>query len=84
MVDACRWAGLPAPSSVEIELGSPARGVPPLRRFHPYRRAAGRVTRPTVHVRLDFGRDVAGPVLIGAGRYLGYGLCRPLREDSDA
>ena len=31
-----------------------------------------------VHVLLEFGGEVQGPVLLGAGRYRGYGLCKPL------
>jgi CRISPR-associated protein Csb2 len=34
--------------------------------------------RPQVHVWLRFDRPVTGPVLLGAGRYRGYGLCKPL------
>lgn len=36
--------------------------------------------RPQLHVWLRFARPVIGPVLLGAGRFLGYGLCKPLRE----
>ena len=36
--------------------------------------------RPQVHVWLRFAEPVVGPVLLGAGRYLGYGLCKPLKE----
>jgi len=36
--------------------------------------------RPQVHVFLQFAEPMIGPVLLGAGRYLGYGLCKPLRE----
>ena len=82
IVKACEYAGLPRPQ-VEIELDAPLLGVPPLRSFPAYRRAEGRVTRPSVHVRLTFEEAVAGPVLIGAGRYLGYGLCRPVQEQGD-
>jgi CRISPR-associated protein Csb2 len=35
--------------------------------------------RPQVHVWIRFSRPVVGPVLLGAGRYLGYGLCKPLQ-----
>lgn len=86
VLQACRYAGLPEPVTVELELGSPLRGVAPLRSYAPYRRAGGSLARATVHVRLGFERPVPGPVLIGAGRYLGYGLCRPVRpeEDDDA
>jgi len=34
--------------------------------------------RPQIHVWLRFGRPVVGPLLIGAGRYFGYGLFKPL------
>ena len=34
-------------------------------------------SRPQVHVWLTFAEPVVGPVLLGAGRYLGYGLCKP-------
>jgi len=34
--------------------------------------------RPQVHVWLRFAQPVVGPVLLGAGRYRGYGLCKPL------
>lgn len=81
---ACGYAGLPDPIAVEIDLGSPLRGVAPLRQYAPYRRDGAGVTRASVHVRLEFGSPVRGPVLIGAGRYLGYGLCRPMHdEESD-
>lgn len=32
------------------------------------------------HAVLLFEREVRGPVLIGAGRFRGYGLCRPLSQ----
>jgi CRISPR-associated protein Csb2 len=36
--------------------------------------------RPQVHVRLRFPHPVIGPVILGAGRYLGYGLCKPWEQ----
>jgi CRISPR-associated protein Csb2 len=33
-----------------------------------------------VHAYLEFDEPVVGPILLGAGRYRGYGLCRPLQE----
>ncbi|MCA9054409.1 MAG: type I-U CRISPR-associated protein Cas5/Cas6 [Planctomycetaceae bacterium] len=38
---------------------------------------SSRPAKPQVHVRLHFDEPVAGPVLIGAGRFAGYGLCLP-------
>lgn len=36
-----------------------------------------RPAKPQVHVWLRFDRRVAGPVILGAGRFAGYGLCLP-------
>ena len=34
--------------------------------------------RPQLHVLLRFAEPVVGPILLCAGRFLGYGLCKPL------
>jgi CRISPR-associated protein Csb2 len=39
--------------------------------------------RPQLHVHLRFAEPVVGPVLLCAGRFLGYGFCKPLWEGSD-
>lgn len=36
-----------------------------------------RPAKPQVHVWLRFDRRVTGPVLLGGGRFQGYGLCKP-------
>ncbi len=38
---------------------------------------SGKPSRPQIHVHLTFHERIRGPVLIGAGRFLGYGLCKP-------
>ncbi len=80
---ACTLAGLPTPVSVELEFGSPLRGVPPLGSFPVYRPPDTDIVRACVHARIEFDDKVAGPFLIGAGRYYGYGLFWPI-SDSDA
>ena len=40
-----------------------------------------RAPRVQVHVWLRFAEPVIGPVLLGAGRFLGYGLCKPCKEN---
>jgi CRISPR-associated protein Csb2 len=35
--------------------------------------------RPQLHVFVRFAEPVVGPILLGAGRFLGYGLCKPLQ-----
>ena len=45
--------------------------------FRPFAPSKGRPPRPQVHVRLRFDVPISGPILLGAGRFLGYGLMRP-------
>lgn len=43
-----------------------------------------RTQRVLVHVRLVFSEAVTGPLLIGAGRYQGLGLCLPVDVDGNS
>lgn len=78
----CSRTDLPSPSQVVVGPDSIVPGVPPWRSFAASRRAHPRVRRPLVHVVVDFDDLVRGPVLLGAGRYRGLGLCRPVRVSS--
>lgn len=73
----CRRAGLPEPTEVMVTSASPHAGVPPAHAFPPLGRKDGSI-RQHVHAILVFGEPVCGPILIGAGRYRGYGLFRRL------
>lgn len=77
---ACVDCGHPAPTAVRTSYAPLVRGVPHSRAFHVKPRQ-GRPPRPLIHAELTFDVPVSGPVLIGAGRYAGYGFCRPVRED---
>lgn len=44
-----------------------------------YPRKGTESPRPQVHAWLRFDRPVVGPLAIGAGRFMGYGLFKPLR-----
>lgn len=74
----CERIGLPRPVRVEIipSVGMP--GVPKARAFPPFPADGRKPQRVKVHVLLEFGEPVRGPVLIGAGRYYGMGLFRPV------
>jgi CRISPR-associated protein Csb2 len=48
--------------------------------FPSYPRRGESGSRPQVHVWLRFSQPVVGPVLLGSGRYFGYGLCKPLEN----
>lgn len=45
--------------------------------FPAYPPKGTRAPRIQVHVWLRFDQPVIGPILLGAGRHLGYGLCKP-------
>lgn len=75
---ACRRISLSEPEEVRLSRFSSIVGVPPTHHFRPPPKRAGSPQRWHVHATLRFADAVTGPVLLGAGRYLGYGLCRPL------
>ena len=81
--DACQHIGLPRPSEVLLHTVSLVEGAPHAREFpHLVRSHDGGRQRHT-HAVIIFDEPVAGPVLIGAGRFRGYGLCRPMDKPQD-
>ena len=70
--------GLPPPAEIGVSRYSAFFGAEPCEKFVTLRRAGDR-PRLGTHITLAFDRPVEGPVLIGAGRYFGLGLLRPLR-----
>lgn len=79
---ACERIGLPAPREVLVSRTSLHSGVPEAGDFPPLRRKDSSPRRHA-HAVLVFDRPVAGPVLLGAGRYRGYGAFAPLDEVPD-
>lgn len=76
---ACERIGLPQPRAVS--LSAPCfRGSAAADQFR-RRDRRGLPPRVRVHALIDFGTAMRGPVLLGAGRYVGLGLCRPLQEE---
>jgi len=65
--------------AVELTDISPFYGAPSPVEFPRLKRKDG-TPRRQVHAVIHFSRPVIGPLLIGAGRYRGYGLCRPFQE----
>jgi CRISPR-associated protein Csb2 len=78
IAEACERIGLPRPVSVEISLAPFLPGAQPVRAFRPWPNRPGRFMRMRVHADIRFGQAVRGPVLLGAGRYFGLGLCLPV------
>lgn len=73
----CERIGLPRPRQVFVTPVSAHIGAPPAHAFPRLRRKDGSERRHS-HAILVFNELVRGPILIGAGRYRGYGLFRPV------
>jgi len=75
LANSCLLLGLPRPREVRALPVSVFRGAPASRDFPPVR--VGSAPRVHTHAILEFPVEVAGPLLLGAGRYAGMGLLRP-------
>ena len=74
----CRHAGLPAPvafRSVRTPLLPGAVDLAPVEVNRP-----GRPALPYSHAEFRFAEPITGPVVVGAGRQRGFGLCVPVDD----
>ena len=76
--DACQHIGLPRPAEVVLHPVSTVEGVPHAREFPRLVRKRDNGRQSHAHAVIIFDAPVTGPVLVGAGRFRGYGLCRPM------
>lgn len=82
IVQSCERQGLPRPELVDVDKTSWHRGAPRARPgpggmpWLPGKE--GSAPRQQIHVLIQFPCEVQGPLLLGAGRFRGYGLCKPL------
>jgi CRISPR-associated protein Csb2 len=79
VAEACERISLPRPLSVSASSTSPILGVQHARSFPNMVRKRDGGKCAHTHARIIFDQPVRGPILLGAGRYLGYGLCRSIR-----
>ena len=73
--------GLPEPSATQVSLAPFLVGARRATAFPPFRQPDRRrvpVRRQLVHAVITFDRPVRGPMMLGAGRFLGLGLMHPL------
>ena len=78
--DMCGHIGLPRPREVLLHPVSLVEGVPHAREYPQLMRKNGGGRRSHNHAVIVFDEPVRGPVFVGAGRFRGYGLCRPMDE----
>ena len=78
---ACTQVGLPKPVAVEVSLSPFVVGAQQATLFPAFNQRGrdGRpVRRQLIHAVVTFERPVVGPLMLGAGRFLGLGLMRPV------
>jgi CRISPR-associated protein Csb2 len=75
---ACERAGLPRPIDTVAVPVSPFTGVPARHDFPAAVWGKGAARRWHTHAIVTFAAEIPGPVLLGGGRFRGYGFCRPL------
>ncbi len=77
----CSHVGLPEPVQVDLSLAPFIKGARPAAHFPPFRqrgRNGKPVARRLLHAMMTFDRPIQGPLALGAGRFLGLGLMRPI------
>lgn len=84
VADTCVHVGLPKPSVVNVSLNPFIAGAHPIARFPPFVQngPGGEIRRQLVHALVTFESPVAGPIILGAGRFMGLGLMRPVNEET--
>lgn len=81
LAEVARWcvhAGLPEPVAFRADRHPLVQGAVDLTPVEVHR--PGRPRRPYAHVEVVFAEQVGGPVVIGAGRQRGFGLCLPVHD----
>lgn len=84
VVESVRRIGLPEPNEVDVVRSCVLPGTAKPRDYPRFPADRGRTQRVLVHARLEFPEPVSGPVILGAGRYHGLGLCLPVDGDRSA
>ena len=83
VVVSCEHVGLPAPVNMHLSLSPLIRGARHVRDCPPFQRRGrqgGWIRRQLVHADLTFAEPIHGPLILGAGRFAGLGLMRPIPE----
>lgn len=81
---ACRNIGLPEPEEIVADKHAACEGAPSAYpsgnspAWMRWRLPQSLASRQLTHAVFRFAAPVAGPVILGAGRFMGLGLCRPL------
>jgi CRISPR-associated protein Csb2 len=78
LIEACTSAGLPRPLALRLTPVSVFTGAGHAKAMPEFTAGGRGLCRYQVHVAVQFPEPVQGPVLLGRGRFRGYGLLRPV------
>lgn len=78
---ACAMSGYPEPKSVKVDFVPFIAGASHAKDYPPFIHGGRR--RMLLHALVEFDEKVAGPMALGAGRYVGMGLMKPLEGRGD-
>lgn len=78
VLEAFESAGLPCPVSLRVQPVSFFEGAGHVKSMPEFTEGGEKMCRYQVHVVARFETPVQGPVLVGRGRFRGYGLMRPV------
>lgn len=81
--DACQTAHLPAPDRIATSPIAFHRATGHVRQMPFLEITPERLCRFQVHCMIEFPQEIEGPVLVGRGRYRGYGLLMPIRRGGE-
>jgi len=88
IIAACRNIGLPEPVEIVADKHSALEGAPSAYpsgkspEWLHWRLPSPLASRQLTHALIRFDGPVEGPVILGAGRYVGVGLCRPVDAEA--
>src|ERR1019366_1362897 len=76
-------AFFPEPESVGVRSVSAVEGAGHALAVPPFTEGGPNLSSYQTHVVARFGQPVRGPMLVGRGRFRGYGLFRPMAESEE-
>lgn len=74
-------AQFPVPEAIQVCSVSAVSGAGHAMAMPPFAGGGANLCRHQTHVTVRFAQPVRGPMLVGRGRFRGYGLLRPVVED---
>jgi CRISPR-associated protein Csb2 len=81
LLEAFESAGLPRPVEMRVQPVSVFEGASHVKSMPEFAEGGEKLCRYQVHVVVRFSSRMEGPVLVGRGRFRGYGLLRPVGVD---